>query len=346
MCERSRDVSQWLLLAVAKAWVFTSVGVAVVTGANKGIGLEISRQLALNGVKVILTARDVKRGTEAVETLKAAGYSDLSFHQLDVSDPVSFSAFVNFIKTEFGKLDILLDKPTVTSLAKLKPNLTRSNFVLIMHVNNAAVNGLTTVGIVDPKDLKFGPDDVVGPNAGAFKKFVQQTYESAVNSFKTNYYGIKHLSKELIPLLQLSKSARIVNISSDLGQLKFILNENAKKKLGDVDGLIEEKVDEVVEEFLEDVKENLIEVKGWPSNNFSAYSVSKTVLNAYTRVLAKKYPTVAINAVSLGFTKTDLNYNVGVLTTEEAAKGPVMLALLRDSKPSGLFFDNTEVSTF
>ncbi|KAM4115463.1 hypothetical protein ACJW30_04G152300 [Castanea mollissima] len=268
--------------------------VAVVTGANKGIGLEISRQLALNGVKVILTARDVKRGTEAVETLKAAGYSDLSFHQLDVSDPVSFSAFVNFIKTEFGKLDIL----------------------------------------------------VVGPNAGAFKKFVQQTYESAVNSFKTNYYGIKHLSKELIPLLQLSKSARIVNISSDLGQLKFILNENAKKKLGDVDGLIEEKVDEVVEEFLEDVKENLIEVKGWPSNNFSAYSVSKTVLNAYTRVLAKKYPTVAINAVSLGFTKTDLNYNVGVLTTEEAAKGPVMLALLRDSKPSGLFFDNTEVSTF
>ncbi|XP_075660910.1 (+)-neomenthol dehydrogenase-like [Castanea sativa] len=294
--------------------------VAVVTGANKGIGFEISKQLASNGVKVILTARDVKRGTEAVETLKAAGYSDLSFHQLDVSDPVSISAFVNFIKTDFGKLDIL--------------------------VNNAAVNGLTTVGTVDPKDLKFGPDDVVGPNAGAFKKFVQQTYESAVNSFKTNYYGIKRLSKELIPLLQLSKSARIVNISSDLGQLKFISNENAKKKLGDVDGLTEEKVDEVVEEFLEDVKENLIEDKGWPSNNFSAYSVSKTVLNAYTRVLAKKYPAVAINAVSPGFTKTDLNYNAGVLTTEEAAKGPVMLALMRDSKPSGLFFDNTEVSTF
>ena len=82
--------------------------VAVVTGANKGIGFEISKQLASNGVKVILTARDVKRGTEAVEILKAAGYSDLIFHQLDVSDPVSISAFVNFIKTEFGKLDILV----------------------------------------------------------------------------------------------------------------------------------------------------------------------------------------------------------------------------------------------
>uniref|UniRef100_A0A7N2MPE7 (+)-neomenthol dehydrogenase n=1 Tax=Quercus lobata TaxID=97700 RepID=A0A7N2MPE7_QUELO len=240
-------------------FLMTIVLQPVVTGANKGIGFEISKQLASNGVKVILTARDVKRGTEAVDILKAAGYSDLSFHQLDVSDPVSIFAFVNFIKTEFGKLDIL--------------------------VNNAAVNGLTTVGSVDPKDLKFGPDD-------------------------------------------------------------FISNENAKKKLGDVDGLTEEKVDEVVEEFLEDVKENLIEDKGWPSNNFSAYSVSKTVLNAYTRVLAKKYPTVAINAVSPGFTKTDLNYNAGVLTTEEAAKGPVMLALMPDSKPSGLFFDNTEVSTF
>ena len=127
---------------------------------------------------------------------------------------------------------------------------------------------------------------------------------------------------------------------------QFISNENAKKKLGDVDGLTEEKVDEVVEEFLEDVKENLIEDKGWLSNKFSAYSVSKTVLNAYTRVLANKYPTVAINAVSPGFTKTDLNYNAGVLTTEEAAKGPVMLALMPDSKPSGLFFDKTLVSTF
>ncbi len=126
---------------------------------------------------------------------------------------------------------------------------------------------------------------------------------------------------------------------------QYISNENARKKLGDVDGLTEEKVDEVVEGFLEDVKENLIEVKGWPIL-FSAYCVSKAALNGYTRVLAKKHPKIAINAVNPGYTSTDLNYNAGFLTIEEGAKGPVILALIPEGGPSGLFYDQTEVSTF
>jgi (+)-neomenthol dehydrogenase len=96
--------------------------IAVVTGANKGIGFEIAKQLASNGVSVILTARDVKRGTEAVEKLKAAGYTDLIFHQLDVMDPTSISSLTKFIKTEFGKLDILVLNPTtkILILAKIR----------------------------------------------------------------------------------------------------------------------------------------------------------------------------------------------------------------------------------
>ena len=82
--------------------------IAVVTGANKGIGYGICQQLASNGVKVVLSARDVRRGNEAVDKLKAAGYSDVVFHQLDVTDPVSISSLVDFIKTQFGKLDILV----------------------------------------------------------------------------------------------------------------------------------------------------------------------------------------------------------------------------------------------
>uniref|UniRef100_A0A2N9IB04 Uncharacterized protein n=1 Tax=Fagus sylvatica TaxID=28930 RepID=A0A2N9IB04_FAGSY len=82
--------------------------IAIVTGANKGIGFEICKQLASNGVRVVLTARDVRRGNEAVEKLKAAGCSDVFFHQLDVMDPTSIPALVDFIKTQFGKLDILV----------------------------------------------------------------------------------------------------------------------------------------------------------------------------------------------------------------------------------------------
>ena len=126
---------------------------------------------------------------------------------------------------------------------------------------------------------------------------------------------------------------------------QLISNENAKKELGDVDDLTEEKVDKVVEGFLEDVKENLIETKGWPIN-ISAYMVSKAALNAYTRVLARKYPKIAINSVNPGYVSTDLNHNSGFFTVEEGAKGPVMLALMPEGGPSGLFFDQMEVSTF
>ena len=57
---------------------------------------------------MILTARDVRRGNEAIEKLKAAGCSDVVFHQLDVMDPTTISSLADFIKTHFGKLDILV----------------------------------------------------------------------------------------------------------------------------------------------------------------------------------------------------------------------------------------------
>ncbi|KAK7845568.1 salutaridine reductase [Quercus suber] len=78
--------------------------IAVVAGANKGIGFEICRQLASNGIRVVLTARDVRRGSEAIEKLKAAGCFDVVFHQLDVMDPTTISSLADFIKTHFGSL--------------------------------------------------------------------------------------------------------------------------------------------------------------------------------------------------------------------------------------------------
>lgn len=122
----------------------------------------------------------------------------------------------------------------------------------------------------------------------------------------------------------------------------MLSNERAKEVLSNVDDLSEEKIDDVVKGFLEDAKEGLLETKGWP---LSAYVVSKAVLNAYTRILAKKIPKICINAVSPGFVKTDLNYNSGELTVEEGARGPVMLALA-PAGGSGLFFDQLELSSF
>jgi (+)-neomenthol dehydrogenase len=58
-----------------------------VAGGNKGIRLQVCRQLASKGVVVVLTARDEKRGTEAARGLHASGFSDVVYHNLDVSDP-------------------------------------------------------------------------------------------------------------------------------------------------------------------------------------------------------------------------------------------------------------------
>lgn len=58
---------------------------------------------------MVLTARDEKRGLEAVEKLKGSGLSDfVVFHQLDVTDLASIASLAEFIKSQFGKLDILV----------------------------------------------------------------------------------------------------------------------------------------------------------------------------------------------------------------------------------------------
>jgi len=80
-----------------------------VTGANRGIGFAICKQLVSNGIKVVLAARDEKRGLEAVDKLKNLALpSHVVFHQLDVTDPKSIGSFADFLKNQFGKLDILV----------------------------------------------------------------------------------------------------------------------------------------------------------------------------------------------------------------------------------------------
>lgn len=81
---------------------------AVVTGANKGIGFEICRQLALEGVKVILTARDETKGKAACRQLEK-GHLDVQFYQLDVTKPDEIQSLATYIETEFGRLDILIN---------------------------------------------------------------------------------------------------------------------------------------------------------------------------------------------------------------------------------------------
>jgi len=118
-------------------------------------------------------------------------------------------------------------------------------------------------------------------------------------------------------------------------------NEWPKEILSDIENLTEEKIDKVLNEFLKDFKEGSLETKGWPVYA-SAYSVSKVALSAYTRILAKKYPTICINAICPGYIKTDIKGSTGTLTPYEGAEPIVRLALLPNGSPSGLFFSRYE----
>lgn len=82
--------------------------VAVVTGANKGIGFALAKKLAQQGLTVILTARDAERGRQAAESLRGQGLVRVHFSVLDVSDPVSIDAFVSWFRHHFTALDVLV----------------------------------------------------------------------------------------------------------------------------------------------------------------------------------------------------------------------------------------------
>ena len=77
--------------------------IALVTGAYRGIGFEICRQLAEKGIKVILSARNEETGKIAAEKL------NVIFHQLDITNEVSIEKIKDFIEKKFGKLDILIN---------------------------------------------------------------------------------------------------------------------------------------------------------------------------------------------------------------------------------------------
>ncbi|KAF5823136.1 putative (+)-neomenthol dehydrogenase [Helianthus annuus] len=83
--------------------------VAIVTGANKGIGYALVKRFAKLGLTVVLTARDESKGLEAMESLKVLGLDhNVRFFQLDISDPISISSFVTWFRSGFDSFDILV----------------------------------------------------------------------------------------------------------------------------------------------------------------------------------------------------------------------------------------------
>ena len=87
----------------------TAKRIALVTGGNKGIGLEISRNLSQAGCTVLLGARKAERGRQAVRTLEQSGLSDVHFIEIDVTRQDTVTAAAQAIEARYGRLDILMN---------------------------------------------------------------------------------------------------------------------------------------------------------------------------------------------------------------------------------------------
>lgn len=92
--------------------MLTNKKVALVTGANKGLGLEIARQLGQQGIAVVLGARDLAKGEAAAQILCAAGI-DARAVQLDVTNADDVAALPAYFHDTFGRLDILVNNAGV-----------------------------------------------------------------------------------------------------------------------------------------------------------------------------------------------------------------------------------------
>jgi NAD(P)-dependent dehydrogenase (short-subunit alcohol dehydrogenase family) len=86
--------------------------VALVTGGNRGIGLELCKQLAENGFRVLLGCRDIEKGKAAAAKLKESSF-DVTPVELDVHNPDTLKKAVHVVGNSFGKLDVLINNAGV-----------------------------------------------------------------------------------------------------------------------------------------------------------------------------------------------------------------------------------------
>ncbi|HTD97218.1 MAG TPA: SDR family oxidoreductase [Edaphobacter sp.] len=119
--------------------------IALITGANKGLGLETARQLGAQGITVLVGARDLAKGEAAVAELKKAG-ADARAVKLDVDDPADYAAVAKLIEKDYGVLDILVNNAAImidnrgpNETSTTSPEVLRKTF----DTNFFAVIGLT-----------------------------------------------------------------------------------------------------------------------------------------------------------------------------------------------------------
>jgi len=118
--------------------------IALITGANKGIGFETARQLAALDMTVLLGARDEARGREAERLLRQDG-AEARFVKLDVTDDKSIERAAAWIESEYGHLDVLVNNAGTATISRRRCLASQTSLEDMRAVYDINVFGLVTV---------------------------------------------------------------------------------------------------------------------------------------------------------------------------------------------------------
>ena len=151
--------------------------IALVTGANQGVGFQVAKELVATGVTVLVGSRNLARGEAAAREIGAGAIA----LQLDVTDRASIGAAAERIRTELGRLDLLVQNAAISNTG-LRPGVTIQEYSRSTRPSNVSLDEVRAI-------------------------------------WETNVFGVLAVYQAMLPLLRESTDARIVNVSSAVGSL-------------------------------------------------------------------------------------------------------------------------------
>ncbi|MFI4937308.1 MAG: SDR family oxidoreductase [Candidatus Berkiellales bacterium] len=234
--------------------------IAVISGANRGLGLATSEALANQGYLVVMLGREKDKIERAAAHLKEMQLNVIPY-QVDITKDDQVKKLKETLANQFDHIDVLINNAGII-LERLDDNFNASLSVMDEDIN-----------------------------------LIRQTFE-------TNTLGSLRLCQALMPLLKKSKSGRIVNVSSGMGQLSAM------------DGY-------------------------WPGYRMSKTALNALTRILHSELREENSP-IKINSICPGWVKTDMGGPKATRTIAEGIKGIVWAATLPDSGPSGGFFRDGE----